>query len=83
MAEDKSTDKTTDEPKANALDKRVKDAIKSLRFRTNKRIEVEGEPIRHVPDERPMKLSDVLNAADVDGTLVIVSADGRKHRIAA
>lgn len=65
------------------IDERVQAAIKSLKFRTNKKIEVEGEPVRFVPDERPMTMADVLSAAEVDGKLVIVSADGRKHRVAA
>lgn len=79
MAEDKSTEK----PKTDPIDVRVRAAIKSLKFRTNKKIEEDGQPTQYVRDERPMTMADVLSAAEVDGRLVIVSADGRKHRIAA
>lgn len=87
MAEDKDKqadkDQSSDKSRDGAVKGRVAEAIRSLKFRTNKRIEVEGEPVRFVPDERPMKMADVLSYAEVGGNLVIVSADGRKHRIAA
>jgi hypothetical protein len=80
----------TNEPKesesekaARALEGRVREAIKPLKFRTNKKIEEEGQPTQYVRDERPMRMTDVLSAAVVNGTLVIVTADGRKHRLAA
>jgi hypothetical protein len=82
MSDENAPDKATEKETA-SLDRRVKDAIKSLKFRTNKKIEVEGAPTRYVQDERAMKPADVLSATEVDGQLVIVSADGRKHRVAA
>lgn len=68
-------------------------AIKGLRFRTNKAIPVlddaTGQPIveggkekvRYIPDLRPMEVSDVLKAYMADGQLVIVAKDGSKHRL--
>jgi hypothetical protein len=44
-------------------------------------VKKEGEPTRYVPAERPMKRADVL-AAKMDGkTVILVTADGRKHRL--
>ena len=68
-------------------------AIEGLTFRTNKEIPVlddsTGKPVmeggkpkvRYVPDERPLRPKDVLSAAFDGAALVIVTADGSKHRI--
>lgn len=63
------------------LDSRIRAAVKGLMFQTNREVRKEGEPTRFVPAERPMRREDVL-AAKLDGTvLVLVTADGRKHRV--
>lgn len=85
--------------KATAADSRtpsagdIAEAIKGLRFRTNKAIPVlddaTGQPIveggkekvRYIADLRPMKRDDVLKAYMADGQLVIVAKDGSKHRL--
>lgn len=69
------------ETQAPGLDSRIRAAVKGLMFQTNREVKKEGEPTRCVPAERPMTAGDVL-AAKLDGkTLVLVTADGRKHRI--
>ena len=75
------TDPSKPEAQDGAMKGRVREAIKELKFQTNKKIEKEGEKPRYVPDERPMRMTDVLANKEVNGELVIVTADGRKHRI--
>lgn len=45
----------------------------------------DGKPVlRYVPHRRPMKADDVLSAVIADdGATVIVSKDGKKHRVTA
>lgn len=61
------------------VEKQVEHAIKSMKFRTNKKIKDEGKPAQYVPAEREMNMDDVLDARNVNGALVIVTGDGRKH----
>lgn len=69
------------EPAAAGLDGRIRDGLKGLMFQTNREVKKDGEPTRYVPAERPMTRADVL-AAKLDGkTLVLVTSDGRKHRL--
>jgi hypothetical protein len=87
MAESKSSEK---KPGVDA----IANAIKGLRFRTNKALPVlddsTGKPVieggkekqRYIADLRTMTVEDVLSAV-VDGDdLVLVSKDGAKHRVA-
>jgi len=53
--------------------------LKGLLFRTSERKQPKGEAARHVPVERKLRPSDVLDWRDTGETLVIVTADGRKH----
>ncbi len=61
----------------------VRTAIKDLKFQTKKKIEKEGESPRYVPSERPMTMRDVLSWSRQGKRLVVVTADGRKHRFDA
>lgn len=69
-------------PLPTALKTTVEKALAGLKFQTNREVKKEGEPTRFVPAERAMELDDVLDARMVGGQLVLVTADGRKHRLA-
>lgn len=60
--------------------------LKGLTFRTAETREVPGEggkkEPRSFPIERALKASDVLAVRDAGTEVVIVAADGQKHRVA-
>lgn len=59
--------------------------LKGLTFRTAETRDVPGEggqkEKRSFPIERPLKVSDVLAVQDAGTEVVIVAADGQKHRV--
>lgn len=64
-----------------ALKATVEKALAGLMFQTNREVKQKGEPTRYVPAERAMELADVLDARMAGGQLVLVTGDGRKHRL--
>lgn len=60
--------------------------LKGLRFRSSDpvkgRSEDGQETIKHIPNERALKIEDVLDWKDCGTEVVIVAADGQKHRVA-
>lgn len=64
----------------------IKEAIKGLKFRESQKQESTDEDgrkaVQHVPVVRDLTEDDVLKTrVDEDGTLVIISGDGTKHRV--
>lgn len=87
--EEKDKNKTTEAaapaaPQAEPAAALNPDWLKGLKFRTaeTRTIEEEGKPVRkHFPIERALRPSDVMAWKDLGAEVVIVSGDGRKHRV--
>jgi hypothetical protein len=59
--------------------------LEGLEFKTSKsqKVEEDGKKVtRYYPDSRPMEQDDIIGMKDMGDRVVIVSADGRKHRVA-
>ncbi|MDD2319167.1 MAG: hypothetical protein PHO83_03855 [Geobacteraceae bacterium] len=55
--------------------------LKGLKFTTSVKKQVPGEAVKHAPAERRLGPADVLDWQDLGDTVIIVSADGRKHTV--
>ena len=55
--------------------------LRGLVFRSSKAVKGEDGSVKYQPTERKLQVGDVLDWADQGETVVIVTADGKKHLV--
>ncbi len=86
MAEDIKNDKGETKEETPRKEELKAEYLKGLTFATAEPRKTKNEDgrdsVKYVPIERALKISDVLDWKDCGAEIVIVAADGQKHRVA-
>lgn len=75
------TEEKKEEKKEEKLDPKL---LKGLKYKTSdvKEVEENGRKVKKfIPTERALKIEDVLSWRDAGDSVVIVTADGKKHQV--